>query len=134
MDAKTFLEILHTAERLKDTTRHCTTTNRRQESVAEHSWRISLMAMLLRQYRLLQHVKIMLYEKKSRDYIREAMGLSPYVAEQYMRQASAYTGGQVRKAAALCLETEVAFKSGRVSPDSALEALLIKLLSLRQKD
>ena len=48
MDAKTFLEILHTAERLKDTTRHCTTTNRRQESVAEHSWRVSLMAMLLR--------------------------------------------------------------------------------------
>ena len=92
------------------------------------------MAMLLRQYRLLQHLKIMLYEKKSRDYIREAMGLSPYVVEQYMRQASAYTGGQVRKAAALCLETEVAFKSGRISPDSALEALLIKLLSLRQKD
>lgn len=93
-----------------------------------------LMAMLLRQYRLLQHLKIMLYEKKSRDYIREAMGLSPYVVEQYMRQASAYTGGQVRKAAALCLETEVAFKSGRISPDSALEVLLIKLLSLRQKD
>ncbi len=47
MDPKTYLEILHTAERLKDTTRHCTTTNRRQESVAEHSWRVSLMAMLL---------------------------------------------------------------------------------------
>lgn len=28
MDPKTYLEILHTAERLKDTTRHCTTTNR----------------------------------------------------------------------------------------------------------
>lgn len=48
MNPKTYLEILHTAERLKDTMRHCTTTNRRQESVAEHSWRVSLMAMLLR--------------------------------------------------------------------------------------
>lgn len=48
MTAREFLEILHVAERLKDTPRHCTTTRRRTESVAEHSWRISLMAMLLR--------------------------------------------------------------------------------------
>lgn len=48
MNAKEFLNILHTAERLKDTPRHCTTSRRRTESVAEHSWRISLMAMLLR--------------------------------------------------------------------------------------
>ena len=43
-----FLEILHVAERLKDTPRHCTTSKRRTESVAEHSWRISLMAFLLK--------------------------------------------------------------------------------------
>lgn len=49
MNSQEYLEILHVAERLKDTPRHCTTTNRRPESVAEHSWRVSLMAMLLRQ-------------------------------------------------------------------------------------
>ena len=48
MDPKAFLEFMHTAERLKDTTRHCTTTNRRTESVAEHCWRVALMAMLLK--------------------------------------------------------------------------------------
>ena len=48
MNSREYLEILHVAERLKDTTRHCTTSNRRTESVAEHSWRISLMAFLLR--------------------------------------------------------------------------------------
>ena len=48
MNAREYLNILHVAERLKDTPRHCTTTNRRTESVAEHSWRISLMALLLR--------------------------------------------------------------------------------------
>ena len=48
MNARDYLEILHTAEKLKDTPRHCTTTNGRTESVAEHSWRVSLMAMLLR--------------------------------------------------------------------------------------
>jgi len=48
MNAKEYLDILHVAERLKDTPRHCTTSKGRTESVAEHSWRISLMAMLLR--------------------------------------------------------------------------------------
>ena len=48
MNPREYLEILHVAERLKDTPRHCTTTKRRTESVAEHSWRISLMAFLLR--------------------------------------------------------------------------------------
>ena len=48
MNAREYLDILHVAERLKDTPRHCTTTNGRPESVAEHSWRVSLMASLLR--------------------------------------------------------------------------------------
>ena len=48
MTAREFLDILHVAERLKDTPRHCTTSKGRVESVAEHSWRIALMAMLLR--------------------------------------------------------------------------------------
>ena len=43
-----FLEIMHTVERLKDTTRHCYTTKGRHESVAEHSWRLTLMAYFLR--------------------------------------------------------------------------------------
>ena len=48
MNSRDYLDILHIAERLKDTPRHCTTSKRRVESVAEHSWRISLMASLLR--------------------------------------------------------------------------------------
>ena len=48
MNPKDYLDILHVAERLKDTPRHCTTSKRRTESVAEHSWRVSLMAFLLR--------------------------------------------------------------------------------------
>ena len=42
------LDILHIAERLKDTTRHAYTTQGRHESVAEHSWRLALTAFFLR--------------------------------------------------------------------------------------
>ena len=47
MNGREFLDILHVAERLKDTLRHSTTTSGRAESVAEHSWRTALMALLL---------------------------------------------------------------------------------------
>lgn len=40
------LRILSVAEKLKCNTRHCSTSSGRQESVAEHSWRTALMAML----------------------------------------------------------------------------------------
>ena len=48
MNTRDYLDILHVAERLKDTPRHCATTHGRTESVAEHSWRVSLMALLLK--------------------------------------------------------------------------------------
>ena len=47
MDARALIEFLRVAERLKDAPRHCWTTGGRRESVAEHSWRVALMAMLM---------------------------------------------------------------------------------------
>lgn len=48
MKPREFLNALHVAEKLKDATRHCYTSNGRHESVAEHSWRMALMAWWLR--------------------------------------------------------------------------------------
>lgn len=47
MEPKELLKILAVAEKLKCNTRHCYTSSGRHESVAEHSWRIALMAMLI---------------------------------------------------------------------------------------
>lgn len=47
MEARKLLEALSVAERLKDATRHCYTRNGRHESVAEHSWMMTLMAFLI---------------------------------------------------------------------------------------
>lgn len=44
MNPKTLIQNLAVAERLKDATRHCYTSGGRHESVAEHSWRMTLMA------------------------------------------------------------------------------------------
>ena len=49
MDPRSLLDALQTAERLKDATRHCYTAQGRHESVAEHSWMMTLMAFFLRE-------------------------------------------------------------------------------------
>ena len=47
MTPQEFIEIAKVAGRLKQTYRHCDTAPGRRESVAEHSWRVALMAALL---------------------------------------------------------------------------------------
>ena len=48
MNSRELLNALSVAERLKDTTRHCYTSKGRHESVAEHSWMMTLMAYFVR--------------------------------------------------------------------------------------
>lgn len=48
MDTAKFLDVLSVAEKLKCNTRHSWTSSGRRESVAEHSWRLALMALLMR--------------------------------------------------------------------------------------
>lgn len=48
MEPRKLLDTLLIAERLKDTTRHCYTAKGRHESVAEHSWMMTLMAFFMR--------------------------------------------------------------------------------------
>ena len=47
MTPEELFSILSKAAKLKTTTRHCYTEGDRKESVADHSWRTALMAMLL---------------------------------------------------------------------------------------
>ena len=46
MDVHQLISFLHQIEKLKCSTRHSWTSGGRQESVAEHSWRLAVMAML----------------------------------------------------------------------------------------
>ena len=48
MSPKEYLAIVHCIAGLKERTRHAWMTSGRQESVAEHSWRMALMAYFLR--------------------------------------------------------------------------------------
>lgn len=47
MQPEALLSVLHTAEKLKGTFRHCQTANGHPESVAAHSWRLALLAYFI---------------------------------------------------------------------------------------
>ena len=48
MEIGALLQALHVAEQLKNNTRHSWTSDGRHESVAEHSWRVTLMAYFVK--------------------------------------------------------------------------------------
>ena len=48
MEVRELLNALIITERLKDTTRHCYTSKGRHESVAEHSWMMTIMAFFMK--------------------------------------------------------------------------------------
>lgn len=48
MEPRKLLDTLLVTERLKDTLRHCYSAQGRQESVAEHSWMMTLIAFFIR--------------------------------------------------------------------------------------
>jgi putative hydrolase of HD superfamily len=48
VEIRELLDFLNVAEKLKCNTRHCYTSTGRHESVAEHSWRLALMAFLVK--------------------------------------------------------------------------------------
>lgn len=99
MESGKLLEVLKVAERLKDATRHCYTSGGRRESVAEHSWRITLMAYLVSdefpEADLTKLLKMCLihdlgeaftgdiptFEKTDSDEVKEAEFLSQWVSE-----------------------------------------------------
>ena len=92
-----------------------------------------IIAILLRQFRLLQHVKIMQYEKRSSADIQTALGLkNSFALQSWLTQAKSFTGGQVKAAVACCLEADLSAKSGRLTGKSALDGLVLKLLLLRK--
>lgn len=95
--------------------------------------RLGILAMLLRQYRLLQHVKIMQYEKVPRGDFAQRLGVASFAADRYVRQAAGCTNAEVKKAVDICLQTEYGVKSGQLNEEGALETAVIALLGLKNR-
>lgn len=94
--------------------------------------RIGILAMLLRQYRILQQIKIMQYEKRTTPQMQEALNARGFIFDRYLAQSRLLTGGQVKQAVDICLSTEYLIKSGQLNQEGALEAAMLKLFALKR--
>ncbi|MDD6051856.1 MAG: DNA polymerase III subunit delta [Clostridiales bacterium] len=92
---------------------------------------LGILAMLLRQFRLMQHIKIMQYEKVSPAEIKQRLGMKPFAAERCMRQAAGYNSAQVKKGVQICLNTEYMVKSGGYNQEGALEKAMLEIFALK---
>ncbi len=95
--------------------------------------RLGILAMLLRQFRLMQHIKIMQYYKVPAPEIKKRLGIAPFAADRCMRQASGYTGGQVKRAVKICLDAEYMVKSGQHNQEGALEKAMLDIFALKMQ-
>ncbi len=94
--------------------------------------RLGILAMLLRQYRMLQHVKIMQYEKRTPQQMQQDLGVKGFVLDRYLRQARSLTGSQVKRAVEICMNMEYLVKSGQRNQEGSLEAAMLELFALKK--
>lgn len=103
-----------------------------RDMLAAGESRIGILAMLERQYRMLQHVSIMRYEKKSMNEMTVLLGMKSFVINKYLQQLRQLTPKQVRESVKLCIDTEFRIKSGQLNQEGALEAMMIQLFEMRR--
>ena len=95
--------------------------------------RLGILAMLLRQFRLMQHILIMRYEKQSDAAIKQKLGVAPFAAERMLRQVQGYSGSAIKQAVDICLTTEYKVKSGQMNQEGSLEAAMLQIFALRRR-
>ena len=95
--------------------------------------RLGILAMLLRQFRLMQHVKIIQYEKVAAPTLRQRLGMPSFAADRLIRQAGSYPGGAIKQAVDICLQTEYKVKAGLMNQEGSLEAAMLQIFALRRR-
>ena len=95
--------------------------------------RLGILAMLLRQYRMMQHVKIMQYEKVPGPEIVQRLGYTgktAWMGNQLLKQTQKLGNKQIREAVNICLDTELKVKSGRMNDEGSVESAMLRIFAL----
>ena len=91
---------------------------------------LAIFGMIVRQYRLLIQVRWLLERNASERDIAKTLDLHPYVAKKTRRQATFFTHEQLQRAYDLLTESDLAIKTGKLTPEAALDLLVAQLTQL----
>lgn len=87
-----------------------------------------ILAMIIRQYRLIYNVKRYLMLKKEQNEIKKLLKIkNDIVLKNLIGQSNNMNFDELKKAFDLCLEADYNIKRGRISPNLSLEMLIVNL-------
>jgi DNA polymerase-3 subunit delta len=88
---------------------------------------LRILAMLVRQFRLLGEACEQMRRGCSRDELPSRLGIHPYAAQKLAAQANKTDEDRLYRAVELLLQTDLDMKRGRIDPVLALETLVVAL-------
>lgn len=86
-----------------------------------------LMAMIIRQFRLLLQVRDLASRGLNQDQIRARLGVHPFVAKKVLEQSRHFSQEQLEIAYRKLLETDINLKTSRGEPSVNLDVLVVDL-------
>jgi DNA polymerase III subunit delta len=86
-----------------------------------------IIGMIIRQFRLLYLIKLQQNVGKTSDEIGRSLKLNEYVLQNLIKQSRNYNEHNLGKSMNICLETDYKIKSGKLTPEMALELLVVEL-------
>jgi DNA polymerase-3 subunit delta len=88
---------------------------------------MGLLAMVVRQFRLLIQVKELKAEGATPQGVAQALKIHPFPARKLHNQATYFTAAQLEEVYRHLLDTDVAIKTGKIEPEVALDLLVAGL-------
>jgi len=88
---------------------------------------MGILAMLLRQYRILYHMRCLLEERTPPNVQAQLLGIPPFSVNRTQQQARRFEKERLKEAYDYLMEYEYRIKQGRVSQDACAENALLQL-------
>lgn len=89
--------------------------------------RIGIMAMLLRQYRILYHMRCLMDERTPQQAQAGLLGIPPFAVSRTQQQARRFDRARLREAYDYLMNFEYALKAGRMPQDGCVESAMLRL-------
>jgi len=92
--------------------------------------RMKILAMLLRQYRMLYQMRCLLDENATQGEMASLLKIPPFAVRRMQSQARRYSKQQLKAAYDYLLEFEYRLKSGKLPQDGCAEAAMLQVKAL----
>lgn len=89
---------------------------------------IGVLVLIARQYRMMLQVKYLLKANKPIKQIASEVGLPFFVAQETAKQTEQFNFKQLETVLSMCLESDIAIKTGKMEATKCIEMLIVKCI------